>query len=180
MMKSKYVRVMQVVLLFGALVAGGPVAQSYAQGRGQEPVQAARQALAVPEIIDALVSFPGWDCPQLGNVAGPCLRVVGWGEIRLSRQGADEVKAMSAYLYYPVRISYQTLKVTGPLVRYITTVNVCGVSENRAEAGCDSIVEWTIEVVSKTRVNVTMKVLRGGSGAGVATGQICSASFNKK
>ena len=177
-MLKRIVLAVLVLFLVGALPLGGLVQQSYAQDTGREPVKAARQALSVPEIIEALISFPGWDSPRLGT--GPCLRAVGWGEIVLKRQGTNEVQAMSSYLGYPERISYQTLKVAGPIVRYATTVNVCDASANRAEGGCDSIVEWEIEVVSKTNVNVAMKVLRGGSGAGAATGQTCSASFKKK
>lgn len=174
MLKKKVVLVIQVIFLVGTFIMAGPADSSYAQDR----VKAAPRLLSVPEIIDALVSFPGWDSPQLGT--GPCFRTVAFGEIVLRRQGVDEVKAMSTYLYYPEQISYQTVKVAGPIVRYATTVNVCDASADRAEGGCDSIAEWTIEVISRTQVNLIMKVLRGGSGAGVTTGQICSASFRKK
>jgi hypothetical protein len=179
MMKNRAVQLMQVVFLVGVIVWGGLAAQSYAQGAAQESKEGARQALSVPEIVDVLVSFPRWDIAQL-LPTGPCPRAGTWQEIVLKRQGTNEVKALSAYLYSPERVSYQILKVAGPLVHYVTTVNVCDASANRADGGCDSLVEWTIEVVSKSRVNLKMNVLRGGSGAGVVTGQKCSTSFIKK
>jgi hypothetical protein len=179
MLNKRVVLVIPVIFLVGIFVLGWLTEHCCAQDKGrQDLVKVARQALSVPEIIDTLVSFPGWDSPGLG--AGPCLRAITFGEIVLMRQGQDKVKAMSAYLYYPERISYQTLQVDGPILRYATTVNVCDAAANNAEGGCESIVEWTTEVVSRTQVNVTMKVLRGGSGAGVATGQTCSATFKKK
>jgi tetratricopeptide (TPR) repeat protein len=141
----------------------------------------AEQVLSVPEIIDILVSLPDpqkWDCDKKNN--RELVRLFTWGELDLQRDGNDSVKALSAMRYYPVRNYYQTLKVTGPVLQYVSTVNVCDASANRAESGCDSTVEYTIEVVSKTLVRVNMKVLRGGSGAGVVTGQKASCTFRKK
>ena len=179
---SKVIHVIQVVFLVGILVTAGLVTQSYAQDSGQKPTKTSGQMLSVPEIVDVLVSFAGsaWDSDLRGKGGGACQRFIMWREIILQRQGPEEIKALSAVRYYPEGNYYQTLKVTGPVLRYVSTVNVCDASANSAEGGCDSTVAWTIDVVSKTHVMLTMKVLRGGSGAGVATGQTCTVSFKKK
>jgi tetratricopeptide (TPR) repeat protein len=139
----------------------------------------AEQVLSVPEIIDVLVSFLNFELDCDKNKYKAYGRLF-WGELFLKREGNDAVKALSAILYYPERQFYQTLKVTGPILQYQSTINVCDQAANRAEGGCDSTVEYKIEVVSKTLVRVDMKVLRGGSGAGVATGQTVSCTYKKK
>lgn len=135
----------------------------------------AEQILSIPDIIEVLVSDfslngEEWD----SSAEGTCRVLV------LSREGSDTVKAMKADLYYPTRSYSQTLKVTGPVLKYITTINVCDVDANRASGGCDSVMENEIEVVSKRLVKINQKVLRGGYGAGVSTGQRFTCTFRKK
>lgn len=137
----------------------------------------AEQVLTVPQIIDALVSLLQWDCDK---DISKYPRLYMWGELRLQRAGTETVKALRLLQYYRNGEYYQTLKVTGPILKYTTTVNVCDESANRQAGGCDSVVENEIEVVSKTLVRVNQRVLRGGDGAGVRTGQNFSFTFRKK
>jgi len=137
----------------------------------------AEQVLTVPQIIDALVSLLQWDCDK---DISKYPRLYMWGELRLQRAGTETVKALQAVQYSPKGEYYQTLKVTGPILKYATTVNVCDESANKQAGGCDSTVENEIEVVSKTLVRVNQRVLRGGDGAGVRTGQKFSFTFRKK
>lgn len=129
----------------------------------------AEQILTVPEIIDALLSFLGWECNQKHYP-----RLYTWGELKLERSGADAVRALRIIRYDP-----QILKITGPVLKYETIVNVCDRSAN-ARGSCDSIVENEIEVVSRTLVRVNQAVVRGGGGAGVRTGQKFACTFQKK
>lgn len=129
--------------------------------------------LSVPDIIDVLVSFRQWQKER--ECTGD-----GWGEIYFEREGHDAVKILRAWLYAPDRRTYQTLKVTGPVLKYITTINVCDESANRELGGCDSVMENEVEVVSKRLVKVNQKVLRGGFAVGVADGDCFSCTFEKK
>ena len=131
----------------------------------------AEQILTNQEITDVLVSFLGY------SVDKPGCNPMFFG---IKRSGNEAVKVLGALRYYPDRESYQILKVTGPILKYVATVNVCDELANRQAGGCDSIVENEIEVVSKTFVKVNQKVLRGGDGAGVRTGQKFSCTFRKK
>jgi tetratricopeptide (TPR) repeat protein len=144
----------------------------------------AEQTLSIPDIIEVLVSgfdyeTDIWKYTSTGKTGNrECRR--GWGELRFSREGVDTVKALKAIQYYQtVTNSYQTLKVTGPVLKYITTINVCDKTANKQEDGCDSIMENEIEVVSKRLIKINQKVIRGGSGAGVATGDSFSCTFQK-
>ncbi len=142
----------------------------------------------MPEIINVLVSefvWPKkWDYSATVKTANRECRGRGWGETSFSRAGTDSVRVLRSWRYYqPPRKgkNYQTLKVTEPILRYFTTINVCDEPGNRQYQGfCDSIVQHEIVVVSKRLVKVNQKVLRGGSGAGAATGDIFSCTYRKK
>lgn len=134
----------------------------------------AEQILTVPDIVDVLVNFHGWSSPP-----GKRCRDM-WRELYLTRAGSDAIRALQASLYYPERDTYQTVKVTGPVLKYITRINVCDAAADRQSGGCDSVMENVIEVVSKRLVKVNQKVLRGGSGAGVADGQKLSCTYQKQ
>lgn len=156
-------------------------------------IEAARELNKVEhvltEIIDVLVSFSEKPCDQ-----GPTWRYTGkcrcgWSEFSFSREGNNAVKALKRDQYYQIlrpghggtEVDYQTLKVTGPVLKYITTINVCvGEATNRTFGGCDSVIENEIEVISKKLVEVRQRVLRGGSGAGVVTGQSLTCTFRKQ
>lgn len=134
----------------------------------------AEQMLGIPEVVGVLVSFLSW------KYSGECNRLLTWGEGYLQRDGAEKVKALKATRYYTGHSYFQTLNVTGPVLKYVTTINVCDAAADRQSGGCDSVVENEIEVSSKTLVKVKQKVLRGGDGAGVRTGQNLSCTFQKK
>lgn len=136
----------------------------------------AEQVLSIPEIIDVLVSF--W--PFKWQKEGEECRY-GRDELFFEREGSDTIKVERANLYYPNRKTYQTLKVTGPVLKYITTINVCGEEfADRQPGGCDAVMEHEVELVSKRLLKVNQKVLRGGHGAGVGTGQRFSCTFQKE
>ncbi len=129
------------------------------------------QVLSIPDIIDVLVSFGSWK--QEGRL---CQR---WGEYAFAREGTDAVRVLKSESYSPERFDLQTLKVAGPVLKYITTVNVCGNSVDEQGRSCDSVMEHEVEVVSKSLVKVNQKVLRGGIGNGLATGDSFSCTFQK-
>jgi tetratricopeptide (TPR) repeat protein len=135
----------------------------------------AEQALTVPEIIDVLVSFS--DKQKWQQYDGEC---IGWS-LHITREGDDVVKALNAWLYYPQHKSYKTLNVTGPTLKYISTINVCDASANREFGGCDSIIENKMEVVSMTLVKINQKVIRAGTFRGVyRDGDERSCKYRKK
>lgn len=139
----------------------------------------AEQVLTVPQIIDALTSFMGWENKNVGvRFRSGCRDL--WGEYVIRREGFDTVKVMQGMWYDPHRTVYQSRKITGPVLSFATTINVCDAAANRSEGGCDSVMQHKIEVVSRTFVKITQKVLRGGSGAGVADGEERWCSFTKK
>lgn len=131
----------------------------------------AEQILTVADITAVLGSFLGYTMVKQG--CNPMF-------FGIRPNDSQSIKVMSSLRYYPVRENYQVLKVTGPVVKYVATVNVCDDQANRQLGGCDSIVEHEIEVVSRTLVRVNQRVLRGGDGAGVRTGQTFSCTFQKK
>jgi tetratricopeptide (TPR) repeat protein len=144
----------------------------------------AEQTLTIPDIIEALASGFDyendiWKYTATGKTGDrECRR--GRGELRLSREGVDTVKALkSDFLYQPVPYSYQTLKVTGPVLKYTTTINVCDDAAEKKRGGCSSIVENEIEVVSKRLIKINQKVIRGGYGAGVTDGDEFSCTFQQ-
>lgn len=141
----------------------------------------AEQILSIPEIVDVLVSnfyaSDAWEYTASKKTNGrECMR---WG-VNFSRDGADGVKVLRMMQYYPVREYYQSLKVTGPVLKYLTTINVCDEAANIQDGGCDSVIEHEIEIVSKKFIKVNQNVLRGGSGAGTGTGDKYSCTFRKK
>lgn len=143
----------------------------------------AEQILSIPEIVDVLVSnfyaSDAWEYTAAKKTNGrECRRM--WGELTFAREGSDSVKVLKLMQYYPVRDYYQSLKVSGPTLNYMTTINVCDESANIQDGGCDSVIENEIEVVSKKLVKVNQNVLRGGSGAGAGTGDKYSCTFRKK
>jgi tetratricopeptide (TPR) repeat protein len=137
------------------------------------------QVLTVPEIIDVLVSLSGqW---QQWQEEGQC--DYGWGNFDFEREGSDAVKVLKANRYYPRpgREYYQTLKVTGPVLKYIATLNVCSDGVDNYGTSCDAVMEHEVEVVSKRLIKVNQKVLRGGFGAGFgADGKRYTCTFRKK
>lgn len=146
----------------------------------------AEQTLTVPDIVDVLASGFSWDTDhwRVTKSSPGNARACGgtWMELVFSRDAADAVKALAALRYYQSNGGqrHQTLKVTGPVLRYVTTVNVCDDAANRQLGGCDSVMEHEVEVVSKKLVRVRQKVLSGGSGAGVADGNKFVCTFEKK
>ena len=140
----------------------------------------AEQVLSIPEIIKVLIDFSsrGWKYTYTQRTAGRGCRMM-VGEHVIEPSGNDSVKTVRAVRYYPVRYEYQILKVTGPVLKYITTINVCDESINR-EYNCDSVIENEIEVVSRSLVRLNQTVLRGGRSAGTADGDIYSCTFEKE
>jgi ankyrin repeat protein len=84
----------------------------------------------------------------------------------------------------------QILKVTGPILKYIQTINNCdeAVERNRARRGegsCETVIEHEIEVVSRKLVKITQTILRNGYGGGPGlvgkrTGDVLIGVFRKK
>ena len=148
----------------------------------------AEQVLTVPEIIDVLVSGFSFEWDKVKaqpSRTGSQLKREGgcrtsWFELGVKRENSDTVDVLKAFLYSPSREYRQTIKVTGPILRYTTTINVCDPSANKESGGCDSVIENEVEVVSKRLVKVTQTVIRGGAGAGVATGDRLTCTFKKK
>jgi tetratricopeptide (TPR) repeat protein len=135
----------------------------------------AEQVLSVHEIIDVLVSFS--DKQKWQQYDGEC---IDWS-LHITREGDDVVKALNAWLYYPQHKSYKTLNVTGPTLKYISTINICDASANREFGGCDSIIENKMEVVSMTLVKINQKVIRAGTFGGVyRDGDERSCKYRKK
>ena len=90
------------------------------------------------------------------------------------------IAPQSYYLYFPDKKSEQILKVTGPVIKYVTTTNKCDKDANTLFGGCDSIIEHEIEVVSRKMVKVNQTVLRGGFGEGTKDGDQYSCVLEKK
>lgn len=137
----------------------------------------AEQELTLPEIIDVLVSFSGWETRNLQGCS-PSRE-----EFQIQRAGGDGVQVPT----YNVPDAFRTgkyavagsrvMKVAAPVLRYVTAFNVCqeSVYDNHGKWPdyCFQKTEYEIEVVSKTLAKVTKKQLSGGSG-------ITKCSFLKK
>jgi tetratricopeptide (TPR) repeat protein len=143
----------------------------------------AEQVLSVHEIIDVLVSgfqySEEWEDSLLVKTG---IRKCGGhhSEVSFQREGVDTVRALLANNYG--RQYFQTLKVTGPVLRYITTVNVCSLDANEQLGGCDIVQEYEVEIVSKRLIKVNRKVIGTVTMKGASTqkGDIVSCTFQKK
>lgn len=137
----------------------------------------AEQVLTVPDIIEVLVSFGRW------QEEGDCSKFP--IPFAFEPEGHDAVRVLKDYRFY-APMTYQTLKVKGPVLKYSTTRNVAGsvaIIEqliNEGSGDITAVMEDEVEVVSKKLAKVNRKTLRGGIGNGVATGQILSCTFEKK
>jgi hypothetical protein len=138
----------------------------------------AEQELTVPEIINVLVSLSD---EQIWQIPGDCNKNNNeFRRLVFKGEGHDAVRVLKTELIHPSR-TYQTLKVGGPFLKYITTRNVCSTAAiNERYGGCDAIIEHEVAVVSKRLVKVDQKVLRGGVGNGVSDGQKFTCTFRKK
>ena len=124
--------------------------------------------LSVPETIEILTSMMGWDLVSKGFGAGGC-RVYEWRELLIRKAAEDKVTVPVQVRYYPEENeSFIDFFVTGPVLEYWTTVNVCTFPNNDQ---CNSILKNRLEIVSRDLVKVEQQVFQGGQGAGVATGQ---------
>lgn len=139
----------------------------------------AEKILTVPEIIDVLVSFS--DKQKWQEYDGKCEN---WRpeSFDFKRECDDTVKSLkdihSQSWKYP---TLQTLKVTGPVLKYITTENMCDAEADRQLGGCDLIIEEEVEVVSKTLVKINQKIIRGGPlWSSVKVGDKYSCKYRKK
>ena len=151
----------------------------------------AEQVLTVPEIIEVLVSLSD---EKIWQVVGDCKTDntdkrayngnFNWRGFNFEREGHDAVKSLKDFQYDPY-LTFQTLKVTGPVLKYITTRNVGGGGSyngkvTRKDPEDTAIMEHEVEVVSKRLVKLKQKVLRGGVGNGVSDGQRFTCTFQKK
>lgn len=140
----------------------------------------AENVLSVAGIIDVLTSFRGGEW----SLEGKCVRED--GELHIEREGDDAVKVFEALRAGKKgqTVDYQTLRVTGPFLKYRATVNVCGpdglYDSNDKNSNCDCVIETEIEVVSKRLVRVNQEVLRGGFARGLRTGDRFAGTFRKK
>jgi hypothetical protein len=141
----------------------------------------AEQVLTVPEIIDVLVSLSD---EKIWQVVGDCKKdnfdtwygnKLDFRRLDFKREGDDAVKSLKDFQYEPYP-TFQTLKVTGPVLKYITTRNV----DSRKDPDLTAIMEHEVTVVSKRLVKVNQKVLRGGLVNGVSDGQRFSCTFRVK
>jgi len=144
----------------------------------------AEQVLTIPQIIDVLTDFfdihsRRWDFAVTERTEDRKPNYA-WTELILKREGVDTVKALKGMYSYPTRLYYQTLKITGPQIKYVTTANVCEGGGDEEVGNCDSVVEHEIEVVSRKLVKVSQTVLRGGFGNGTKTGDRYACTFTKK
>ena len=138
------------------------------------------QVLTIPDIIKILVEFRSWKYTATLRTADRGCRDAG-DEFYLLWEGSNSLRVIKAHRYYQERDEYQILKVTGPVLKYITILNICtDRSTDQEEGGCDSVIENEVEVVSRTLVKVNQTVLRGGVGAGTATGDVYSCTFEKE
>ncbi len=145
----------------------------------------AEQVLSIPAIVDVLVEFgkpPSWKYSATFKTGDRQCRQA-WSELQLSREGSDTVRAKRSIQYYTgptgTSTTFQSFKVTGPVLRYVTSVNVCDTNANREFGDCTSVIENEVEVVSRTHVRVDQRVIRGGVGAGTADGDIFACEFRK-
>ncbi len=137
----------------------------------------AEQELTLPEIIDVLVSFSGWETKNLQGCS-PSRE-----EFQITRAGDDGVRVPTYNVPDAFRTGKyavaggQVMKVTAPVLKYATAFNVCQESvydkHGKWPDYCFHKTEYEIEVVSKTLTKVTKKLLSGGSG-------VIQCSFQKK
>ena len=145
----------------------------------------AEQVLTIPVIVDVMTEFAKpslWKyTATLRSGDRQCRQA--WSELVIERESSDSVKALSSMQYYagPSGIDrrYQSLKVTGPKLSYVTRINVCDGAANRELGDCTSIMENEITVVSRTLVKVGQRVIRRGDGAGTAAGDVYECEFKK-
>ena len=147
----------------------------------------AERMLATADIIDVLTSgfslSGDWEnVSRQPSAFGSAIKREGgcraiWMELHFKRAGGEHVQVLQSEMYYqPVSSRYQNLKITGPVVKYVTMVNVCGV----ARRACDSVMQNEVEVVSRNQVQVRQTVLSGGEGAGVADGDAFVCTYRRK
>ncbi|OGP68190.1 MAG: hypothetical protein A2W27_07815 [Deltaproteobacteria bacterium RBG_16_44_11] len=141
----------------------------------------AGQVLTVPEIIDVLVSLSD---EKIWQVVGDCKKdnfdtyysnKLDFRRLDFKREGNDAVRSLKDFQYEPYP-TFQILKVTGPVLKYITTRNV----DSRKDPNLTAIMEHEVTVVSKRLVKLNQKVLRGGLVNGVSDGQRFSCTFSVK
>lgn len=145
----------------------------------------AEQVLTIPVIVDVMAEFAKpslWKyTATLRSGDRQCRQA--WSELVIERESSDSVRALSSMQYYtePSGIDrrYQSLKVTGPKLSYVTRINVCDGAANRELGDCTSIMENEITVVSRTLVKVGQRVIRRGDGAGTAAGDVYECEFKK-
>ena len=145
----------------------------------------AEQVLTIPVIVDVMAEFAKpslWKyTATLRSGDRQCRQA--WSELVIERESSDSVKALSSMQYYTgpggIDRRYQSLKVTGPKLSYVTRINVCDGAANRELGDCTSIMENEITVVSRTLVKVTQRVIRRGDGAGTAPGDVYECEFKK-
>ena len=147
----------------------------------------AEQVLTVPEIIDVLVSdFAYSEEWEYSSIAGTDIDYCrgNWGETSFQREGVDTVRAFlavgnnhdSAGGYLGHFQNFQTLKVTGPVLRYITTTDVWDLPEYAGGV----VTEYEVEIVSKRLIKVNRKALRSIVGSDFQKGARFSCTFRKK
>jgi tetratricopeptide (TPR) repeat protein len=146
----------------------------------------AEQVLTVPEIIDVLVSLSD---EEIWQVVGDCKKdnfnmyysnKLDFRRLDFKREGNDAVRSLKDFQWEPDP-TFQILKVTGPVLKYITTRNISGGSKDSPkDPSITAVMEHEVTVVSKRLVKVNQKVLRAGIGNGVDDGQSFSCTFQKK
>ncbi len=109
------------------------------------------QTLTVQDVVEVLASFGRWK-----KDTGHCLRPDIY--IYTSKAGEDSIRTLFQLLYYRggpkgIREDYQTVKVSGPVVTFVTTIDVCDPKDP-----CPSRITSEIEVLSKTRVAVRQTI----------------------
>lgn len=139
----------------------------------------AEQTLTTPEIIEALVSFSGWESENPTNC------ITRWKDLFIWRNGRDSVNVPTFTV--PAEINgrkeysaanHNSMDVTGPVLKYTTVSNVCSESvydnkHNQWPGYCFREVENEIKVVSRTLVKVTQNRIGNGSG-------VTKCTFQKK
>ena len=138
----------------------------------------AEQILTVPEIIDVLVSFRGW------QKEGECWDYFG-RTLAFERKGHDKVTVVEIQQFPSPR--YQVLNVTGPVLKYTSVRDAAADEATRVSLHKEIAIDWTawvaheVTVVSKRLVKVNQKVLRAGVGNGaISDGQSFSCTFRVK
>lgn len=150
----------------------------------------AEQVLTVPDIIDVLASL---SYEQIWQVAGNCKKdnfdkysghTNDFRRLDFKRESHDAVKSLMDFQYVP-QLTFQILKVTGPVLKYVTTRNLSGGGTYQGKvlpqnAEYTAVMEHEVTVVSKNLVRVNQRVVTGGAGNGVSTGDRFSCTFKKE